>query len=536
MALRVASARHNGCWMTLAMKITETRLRRAFFDVLTALLATAATTTAAGCGGGGGDIGSSGASSSGGSSSSSSSSGGSSSGGSSGTTGEFQTLCASGALVSNKTFLQGLQASPPVDGVVQRTESAFKLLSSPPGSGSGGNVQNPDDGDDGWVARDGETAGTLCAKATNQGLCQEKVKGYRVLPPTRAECNAQYGTGQGYDGNTCSATYYLYTRGDEVGVARTKEETKALIGSFDTFEEVMWAVNGAGYSLSCSSTRNGGVDSAFRRTADNGWDVKVLQYENCGTTTFAVTLHVDASGNITETSREDLNVKPSCAVAGRRPDGLCLDPIMLATEARKSSPGEHFAAMATLEAASVTAFRRLHRQLAAFGAPKELLARIRKAARDEIRHARATTKLAKKYGVTPETPRISAPATSPSLLTIALENAREGCVRETYGALVAHLQITRAEDADVRACMEAIAGEETEHAALSWDIAAWIDSELDETGRARVAAERRKAFFSLFEELACDVPNDQVRAIAGVPSRDEAVKMLKGLEPILLAA
>ena len=132
--------------------------------------------------------------------------------------------------------------------------------------------------------------------------------------------------------------------------------------------------------------------------------------------------------------------------------------------------------MASLEAASVTAFRRLHRQLEAFGAPRELLARVRKAAKDEIRHARTTGALARKYGATPRAPRIAPTSESPSLFAVALENAREGCVRETYGALVAHLQTTRAADPEVRACMAVIADEETEHAALSWDVAAWLES------------------------------------------------------------
>ena len=191
--------------------------------------------------------------------------------------------------------------------------------------------------------------------------------------------------------------------------------------------------------------------------------------------------------------------------------------------------------MATLEAASVTAFRRLHRQLAAYGAPRELLARIRTAARDEIRHARATTALARKYGVTPAAPHIDAEGAAPSLLAIAIENAREGCVRETYGALVAQRQMKRAEDDDVREVMIAIADEETEHAALSWDIAAWIGTQLAETDRARLVAERREAFTMLAIELTSGVDAD-VQKVSGVPNSREALRMLEGLGPMMLAA
>jgi hypothetical protein len=183
----------------------------------------------------------------------------------------------------------------------------------------------------------------------------------------------------------------------------------------------------------------------------------------------------------------------------------------------------------------VTAFRRLRRQLKAFGAPSELLARITKAVKDEIRHARATRLLARKYGVTPSAPQIGPCEESPSLFAIGLENAREGCVRETYGALVAHLQTTRAADADVRACMAAIADEETEHAALSWDIAAWIESQLGEAERTALANERRAAFATLARELAEPVDACVARA-SGIPEAPDAVRMLEGLGPMMLAA
>jgi hypothetical protein len=222
-------------------------------------------------------------------------------------------------------------------------------------------------------------------------------------------------------------------------------------------------------------------------------------------------------------------------VAGRRPEGLCVEQLASASTNGRRAVGEYFASMTVLEAASVTAFRRLHRQLAAFGAPPELLARIRKATKDEIRHARATGALARKYGVVPAAPQIAACEASPSLFAIALENAREGCVRETFGALVAHLQTTRAADAEVRASMAVIADEETEHAALSWDIAAWIESQLGEDDRARLASERRDAFTTLAQELALPV-DPRVAHASGIPSAPDAMRMLEGLAPMMLAA
>ena len=505
---------------------TETRLRRAFADVLTAILATTAgamaVAGATGCSGGstttgdplvGGDGGG----------------GGNTDGGVTFPAG-FTSFCGANGPTNQRTFLQGLKTSPAIDGAVMRSESAFTRLTT----GGAGGTSNPPMGElgDAWTGSNGEQVGTLCAKATNPSACRDKTSGFRILPTSRDACVAQYPS-NGYSPTECGASYILYTRGDEIGVARTKEETKALIGTFDTLEEAMWVAQGANLQVTCGGSSFGGStpDSGWRQTADGGWDLSLTE-QNCGMESYQVVVHIDYAGNLTEVSRVDLKLQTPCAVAGRRPAGLRLDNT---TGGGKNAVGEHFASMATLEAASVVSFRRLRRQLAAFGAPRELLERIRKAARDEVRHARATGALARKYGVTPAAPELGACDESPSLFTIALENAREGCVRETYGALVAHLQMNRAGDADVRACMAAIADEETEHAALSWDIAEWIESQLDDAQRAELADERRDAFATLAHDLSAPV-DPRVAQVSGVPMAADALRMLEGLEPMMLAA
>lgn len=504
---------------------TETRLRRAFADVLTAVLATTAgamaVAGATGCGGGSTSdpLGGGGASDGG-------TAGSSKDGGQPLPTG-FTSFCGTNGTTSQRTLLQGLTASPALDGAVMRNETAFARQTTQTG------VTNPPMPElgDAWSATNGELVGTLCAKASNPGACRDKVSGFRMLPTSRDACVSQYPS-SAYGQTECGASYILYTRGDEIGVARSKEEIKALVGTFDTLEEAMWVAQGANLQATCGSSYGGSTpDSGWRQTADGGWDLSLTE-QNCGMESYQVVVHIDYAGNLTEVSRVDLNQTTGCAVAGRRPEGLRFDN---PTGAGKNAVGEHFASMATLEAASVVAFRRLHRQLAAFGAPRELLGRIRKAARDEVRHARATGILAKKYGVTPNAPQVGPYDASPSLFAIALENAREGCVRETYGALVAHLQMSRAGDADVRDCMAAIADEETEHAALSWDIAAWIEAQLDEEQCARLAAERRDAFATLARDLAVPV-DPRVARVSGVPAAGDAVRMLEGLEPMMLAA
>lgn len=196
--------------------------------------------------------------------------------------------------------------------------------------------------------------------------------------------------------------------------------------------------------------------------------------------------------------------------------------------------GRFFAAAAQLEAASVMAFRTLADELRAHGAPEDLVARAERSAEEERRHARITRHLALSRGAVPPRVQLS-PRPPRGLAEIATENAVEGCVRETFGALVAHVQAATARDPEVRAALATIAEEETQHAALSWDIAAWADSRLCEHEREMVAAARAGALSRLAADLRTP-PEPRVEEIAGMPASDVALAMLERLQPILLAA
>ncbi|MBS2017817.1 MAG: hypothetical protein JST00_33375 [Deltaproteobacteria bacterium] len=497
---------------------TEIRLRRRFAEVLAAVLAV-------GCGGGTAGVPGTNGTSSGGSSSSS---------GSSGTSPDWASACSGSS--DSRQLLAGLSASPAIDGAAYRSESAFPIGQN--GGSPGGVPDGPvDEVGDSWKGETGQVTGTLCATHSDPSACKAKIAGLRILPVTRAECAGAY-PASFYNQVACQASYIVYTRGDEIGVARNVEETKALINGVNTLAEAVWAATQNGkLQLACESyqTREGVPASLYRNPPEGGYDLQLVEAENCGETTFAVTVHVDLAGNVTETSRVDLKIKPSCAVAGRRPEGYRGASPRALAEASGSAIGEYFASMATLEAAAVIAFRRLYRELVAHGAPRALLARVRKAIKDEIRHARSTTALALAHGVTPAAPAVGCAEEARSLLEIARENAREGCVRETYGAIVAQHQVLRAANADVRACMSAIADEETEHAALSWDIAAWIEAQLDDVQRAELAQVRRDAITELASELEGGVGADVSRA-TGVPMSRDALALLDGLAPMMLAA
>jgi hypothetical protein len=215
---------------------------------------------------------------------------------------------------------------------------------------------------------------------------------------------------------------------------------------------------------------------------------------------------------------------------GRRPPGL-RNPERPKTGAR-SRVGEYLARAAYLEAASVDAFRILERELVSYGAPKRMLRSARRAARDEVRHARMTSALARRYGGAASTPARLERRGPRSLESMALENAVEGCVRETYGALLGMWQATAAQDPVVRAAMKRIARDETRHAELSWEVARWIERKLDRPARERVRAARRAAIERLAEEVASEPSVDLARPL-GLPHAREAAELLSGLDRAL---
>jgi hypothetical protein len=212
---------------------------------------------------------------------------------------------------------------------------------------------------------------------------------------------------------------------------------------------------------------------------------------------------------------------------GRRPSGL----VAPGRDDTASSLGEYFARAAHLEAASVGAFRKLRKALLAHAAPLELLDSASDAARDEIRHARAMARLAKRFGSKRLSVRVVPRSAVPSLEELAVENAAEGCVRETYGALLASFQAARASDPEVATTMDVIATDETRHAALSWAIMNWSLALLSEAGKRRVGCALADAMSALLGEVGAADPT--LMHVAGVPSVGDQRRLLSGLAEAL---
>jgi hypothetical protein len=113
-----------------------------------------------------------------------------------------------------------------------------------------------------------------------------------------------------------------------------------------------------------------------------------------------------------------------------------------------------------------------------------------------------------------------------SLLEIALDNAREGCVRETFGALLATYQAAGAEDGHVRNVMAGIAADETRHAMLSWKLMAWLSPLLSEREQMHVDEAKAEAQAALALEIETALP-ESVRRTLGMPSPEVAALLLR---------
>lgn len=153
--------------------------------------------------------------------------------------------------------------------------------------------------------------------------------------------------------------------------------------------------------------------------------------------------------------------------------------------------------------------------------------------REEVRHARSVGALARRRGHRPESPRIEETAPR-SLLSLAIDNAVEGCVRETYGALVATWQSRSAKDRHVREAMSRIADDETRHAALSWEIHAWIAPRLTPDERALVQGAMQTAVLDLARDVA-ERPTPSFAAELGLPTSTEAQILARELSNRLLS-
>ena len=352
------------------------------------------------------------------------------------------------------------------------------------------------------------STGTACATATDAAKCKTALAG---IMSTSALRSGQAG-----------GVFIVYTRGDEVGAVSDAGQLQAFL-SFSSVNDAAAIAWAKGHNVLCMENNAGTTSSGFVLLTRTG--------SGCGggdnVDEHRVSVTKTGDFSILDTVRIK-DGDPGCQI-GRRPEGL--GPCV---RGRENDLGEWFAQIARLEAASVIAFERLAVELRALGAPDELVAIARASAVDEVRHARMTATLARRFGGVVEPPSV-APVAPRTLFEVARENAVEGCVRETFGALVATYQQDRAMDADIRAAMRIIARDETRHSALAWEIAAWAEPLLTDEQRDQVTRARRDAARDLRIELHAEPLHDAQR-LAGVPAARDAVAMFDAAATELWAA
>jgi hypothetical protein len=342
------------------------------------------------------------------------------------------------------------------------------------------------------------TFGPSCSATTCANAVARADEEYRPLGPV-----------PGWLTDLCEVYWIAMSGGELVYVGNQRALTPFLV-PIDTLDEAQFLVGGCKKAWS--------TDAGFViLTAHTQGDCPILSIPDL--------VQVASDGTMVNLEQGEPEDTHQCI--GRRPRGL-----RRAHGCREASAvGDHCARSAELEAVSVVAFLELARSLREHGAPAPLIQRAVRAARDEIRHARSMTRLARRYGSEPRARRVDSRSFT-SLEELATENAVEGCVVETWGALVGSVQARNAANATLRHHFARIAADETRHAALSWDLARWFDSKLDAPARARVATAQRRAAERLLRDARRE-PHAALCAELGLPSANAAQRLLRGLTTAL---
>jgi hypothetical protein len=351
--------------------------------------------------------------------------------------------------------------------------------------------------------------GNPCSTAKDKAACLAQIEAdKKVTTSSSLRSSANFG-----NVSSTEREILVLTRGDLIRIITAMDPLVKLLSTVDSTQKL---------GLLVRYMYPNGCKFIFRETQE-GYEVWAQDrlVSDCPITYKNQLYSIDKNGASVLLKEEDAGGS-SGGCAGRRPEGLAPCRAVASSEL-----GAFFAQIAYLEAASVEAFKRLARELMQLQAPADLAIDCLHAATDEVRHAAQIGELAERFGGTVAEPELT-PAAPRSMLALALENAVEGCVRETYGALEASFQAEHAIDPEVRAVMSGIARDETAHAALSWRIHAWLEDQLPVEDWRKVEGAMGEAIGHLREELGAP-RGGALCAVAGLPDGETAVALLDGL-------
>lgn len=185
----------------------------------------------------------------------------------------------------------------------------------------------------------------------------------------------------------------------------------------------------------------------------------------------------------------------------------------------------HLSESARLESAAAVAFERLASELEAHHAPRALIEAAKQASEDERRHAALMGAVVMQLGGT-YVPYDAPPLRPRPLLDVALENAREGVVNETLGAVLNAHQADHAEGSALRTVYASIAKDELAHARLSIRVHQWLLTQLPSEARVLVTQEMTRAIASARRQFEA---NTESEPSLGLPSCTDAQQIVNAL-------
>ncbi|MEM6788328.1 MAG: ferritin-like domain-containing protein [Myxococcota bacterium] len=365
--------------------------------------------------------------------------------------------------------------------------------------------------------------GQMCPEGGDAKACRAELAALRDRHTRR---------GRRFVDPTQNGEHILIVRQREAFVALTKdEELKAFFGAVDTpTEALFWALRGR-YRLSCEGGAN------MNRKPD-GYTLQVETGHTCGPGSgrYRHELLVKTIGDTEEKGKKLLEAgNPRCAV-GRLPSAAAATREGAAAAEGPTRVAAMLAEAAFLEASAVVAFDELTEELRELEAPDALITWAREAREEEVRHARLMGDLARDRGASiAPVPAVDSARPPRSAFAIALHNAEEGLVRESYGAVLAHYQATHADDPELRAAARAIAADETRHAAFSWALHAYLAAHHLTADERRAVAQHLLEARTELRTANHDYGHEVGNAL-GMPPPEVAAKLLDALDAQLWGA
>ena len=322
----------------------------------------------------------------------------------------------------------------------------------------------------------------------------------------------------------------VITQGDNIQVLQDESDVKSFLGDLDNPEKVFSWMHVRGVGISCQF-ENSAVISAEQGRSWNAVYTEMVQ--SCSPIVRErVRININVSSwDIVETARAEIE-RLEGACVGRKPPGI-LEFKPQEIRKNQNAVGSLLSRNAAFEAASVIAFEHLREELEFYDAPLSILKKIDAAIVDERRHAIQIAQLAHCYGQTADQFKVTKSVIR-SLESIATDNMIEGCIGESWGALVGLHQAVTASDKSIAQVMQVIANEEIEHASLSWEIHAWLFPQLTSQEKERVVIAKQMALLELIKK-AQQGTDQYVNQVMGLPEPKTATILAKKLVQSVMA-